>query len=270
MSELLWISGLILVVFIAVLVLLGFKRMFKVLALLVLLFIIIVGVGAFVIGSDLIEVKTYMDHGKKVFIYNDGGFLLGVDPDELGSENVEDKLEGIFDAEKLSKLEKIYRNKRDSTVAGQRYLMIIMHRSFLEENLPENIELELFNSEMGGMGNMIELKVEYSKDFILDLLKSDECMDLLMKENFGDNIPMMARGVIKSIVPSCETLRPGIFMMAMQSMAEDEDAYVDLILSNIESGRVSLYPEFMTFKLLKMLPLVDLKNFIVEQGDQRA
>ncbi len=222
------------------------KSMIKALFLAGLVFTIFFLVLGYLVYSDVTDFSKKFATEKKLFLLHENGTVLtGFSATSFDAQGI-----SVFGQEEISRI--------NSAVKGKNY----------ESILDNNYKIVSFDAEIfEGEGTIRFEGVQIPKQVYVQALESDSPTDVFADyyvqiSNLGpsqrDEAKKQAEAQLGTDVAR---IKASIFTMLMNDAVEKQGG---LFLINLKNGKISIYPETITFKILKLAP-----DFIFEKvGNQ--
>jgi len=241
---------IIIIVFIIAIAILLFKLIKKVfLALIAFIFVmlIVTAIFGFLVYRDVADLRTnFVDSEKKVFIADDERMLVGFSTDTFSGDST-----FTFSWEELQTYNSYYNEKDYSSILGSAYKIFIWRLDSFE-GLDEEVETS--------KGDRI------SKQSAVNVLTADDAKQAYVDEGLFDR-DLESNAEMQHLVNSNENFRQQVIDETVDSDEKRIEMFIILtaaslnekgplfIVEQYKEGNIIIYPETMSFKVLKAIPI---------------
>lgn len=211
------------------------KSIIKALMFSLLIISLIIGVGAFFVVKDAIDLKNnFMDH-EKLMVLKDGDTVYAA----FTFKNISlDKGETLnsLGSDNISQLEESIKRNDYSNYKASYYKIIIFNYSAFNNSLSEGLKIDVGTEE-----------IIFSEDEVKKIFNSNNPSDILYskfsEKKIFDNFPLTSQ----------EQLKNYLFAYMALNMVKNDG--ILKIIPKIKSGEINVQPNTAIFKGIKLLPL---------------
>ena len=246
MVDLISIAGIVILIAIGVIALKIFKSIFKAIFLVFSLLAIVMIIFGIILYNDVLDFQTNFPKSEKIMLLKENDVLLG---GFTGTFTGGTEPEYIHD---LTSHQSYYYGNNLDFILGNKFKLFIV-----ELDAFEDIETIEFGGE------------EISGDFALSLIKSDNTI-----EDYADyyienqDLPEMAfDGIKEQLIERFDTdtgLRGALFGSFFSRAVQEDPLF---LFTEYKKGNIIVYKETMLFRILKKVPLILIKRFIPQNGN---
>lgn len=234
---------------------------------LVLLFVIVVGGIGGLVYLDYKQLSTQKDFDVKV-VYMDSSTDNLVFGTNIPVENQQVNVKGISGISKTD----ISNLKPDKvTDSDNEFVIVIDDKTF--ESLVTKDKYDLKSIPGVNLAGYESYDLSLTKNEVLEIMKSedglDKMLDIVLEKNNIIGIakdlakPLLKEKISASLQSSNLTFRQALFMFVLSDGVQSENGALTVLEAYKNQDGVGVYPDRFTFKLVRMLPVSTIKQYLL-------
>ena len=236
------------------------KAIFAVIAIVAIL-VLIFGGTIGLVYLDMNNLANSKDYDVQVVLEKDGEYILGASLPVKNKDIDIENLEGITRTQ-VSKI-------NVSKITDDDNLFVIeIEQEFLEEIMVEEYRFEGIDLP----DEMADYDISLTKQEILELMDEgstpEEMIDIILSKNnlnsadenvFRELLVLQVENYLKE---RNMNFRTAVFVVALTGSLDSEVNILKIIQGYKEEGKVEIYPDRLTFSLVRMLPASTIMGFL--------
>lgn len=238
--EIEFIIGAVLFIIVAVLIFKIIKKIILAILLVFLIFILsMAGVG-FLVYEDMMDMKEKFFKSSNLLLLEDNGKIISA----LQMQGFDEEGFDFLDEKWISSKQEAFQNHDYDEIIGRNYKIFI-------------IKLETFSN----IENIQFEDLQLTKEDVFNISRASNSLDVFFQiSSRGQNLSEMEKALLKQNLEEefgSQNLKGIMFGMLFAQAVEKEG--VLFIIENFKQNNIVIYPETITFKLVKSVP-----NFVYE------
>lgn len=281
--ELFIMIGLVLFIVAAIILLKVMKHVFTAVISVIGLFLVLTAAVGFIAYNDVMEIKDTAPNTPNLFLLNDRtDIIAGVafDPDtkpiEEGIKPLDqEQLDFVISNRKNLEREKTIEELKDEVdeIDEELFKIITFDINVIEEAPLEELNLQFINIEKETIidllrsediyGDISELMVE--EDSVMEEMQEEMPFDINVSDIAKEELEKQARDALEEFASTEEELKGMLFMLSIGAIVEENTMDgVRFMFENYKEDDITIYPETITFSILKLSPQ-SLVNQIIQE-----
>lgn len=213
------------------------SKTFKIITKVMLILIIILVVLTLLVYKDMNELKQgFVNKNNTFFLYEDNKLYSAVTLKPMTSTNLSIDSFNYFTLEELEQAEDYLNKKNYQALLNNNYRIFLLSTSILKKP---------YALELGGTLN---------QDDLLDVIISEDpfvCLAEKTQAAYNADIETLRQG-FKDMYGNQEKLKGYLFAALLTNYFQKQEA--GELVSNIKNKKIRIYPETISFKIIKYLP----------------